>query len=148
MLDVYPALVKALEHDAANKNNTEAKRLFKRIKSVSFLLTSAFLRDVLAVVTKLSKVFQRDTIDVSVVNAMVTSTIEKLNQLKCKNGIELESTYNLISASGTFRQVKLIDMQTLRMLFQNNAVEYLEKLVDNLNSRFEDTSAYQQNLES
>ena len=52
--DVYPALYSALENDAA-KGNTEAKGLFLKVKSVGFVLVTAFLRDTLGCVGKLSR---------------------------------------------------------------------------------------------
>ena len=36
--DVYPALPRALEHNTVGKNNTEAKGLLTKVKSVDFLL--------------------------------------------------------------------------------------------------------------
>ena len=124
ILEVYPALVKALENDAASRNNTESKGLYNRIKSVTFLLSTAFLKDVLSVVTKLSKIFQKDEIDVSVVNSLLVSTSERLTQFQTVNGKELEKVYADIS-NGTYKQVKLLDKECLRIQFQNNSQEYL-----------------------
>ena len=86
--DCYPALYSTLEHDAA-RGVSEAKGYFNKIKCVTFVLVTGFLRDVLSVVTKLSQVFQRNLIDIETVNVMVESTVMKLNQLKNKNGPEL-----------------------------------------------------------
>ena len=123
--DVYPALVKALENNAASKNNTEAKGLYMKVKSVAFImfiLTTSFLKDALAVVTKLAKIFQRDNLDISVVNSMVDSTIERLEQFKMCNGKELDLVYKtLLESPGIYKQVKLLDKENLRMQFQNSS---------------------------
>ena len=57
--ECYPALYSTLEHDAA-KGSSEANGLFTKIKCVTFVLVTGFLRDVLSVMTKLSQVFQKD----------------------------------------------------------------------------------------
>ena len=49
--DCYPALYTTLENDAA-KGNSEAKGLFNKVKCVTFVLITGFLRDVLSVVSK------------------------------------------------------------------------------------------------
>lgn len=101
MLDVYPALYSALENDAV-KENTEAKGLFLKVKFVGFVLVTAFLRDTLGCVGKLSRVFQKDDLDISVINTMVDSTKEKLMLLKTNNGSELSKTYENIN-DGQYR---------------------------------------------
>ena len=77
--ECYPALYATLEHDAAS---SEAKGHFTRIKFVTFVLMTSFLRDVFFVLTKLSQVIQRDLIDIETVNVIVEATSMKLNQLK------------------------------------------------------------------
>ena len=141
VLDVYPALVKALENEAAGKNNTEAKGLFNRVRSITFLLSTGFLKDVLNIISKLSKIFQRDNLDVSVVNTLLESTIERLTQFKSTNGKELEEMYSAIKDS-TYKQVKLLDKQVLRIQFQNSSQMYIDKLLENLADRFEDKSMH------
>lgn len=136
--DVYPALYMEIKHDAA-KGVPEAKGYFSKVKNVHFVLTTGFLRDVLGVINKLSQTFQRDELDISTVNIMVDSTIEKIESFKSNNGKELVKVYDGISES-MFRDVKLCDKQQSRIQFQNAANNYLDELVKNLNSRFEKES--------
>ena len=142
--DCYPALYSTLEHDAAKGNsagNSEAKGLFNKVKCVTFVLVTGFLRDVLSVVSKLSKVFQRDLIDIETVNVMVDATIMKLNQLKNKNGPELSKVYEeMTTTKSMYRGMKLNDREQLRMQFQNNATNYLQKLTENIEDRFDKES--------
>ena len=81
--DVYPALYMELENA---KGVAEAKGLFTKVKNVTFVLCTAFLRDILGVVNKLSKTFQKNDLDISTVNIMIDSTISKLENFKKSNG--------------------------------------------------------------
>ena len=79
--DVYPALYMELEHDAS-KGVAEAKGLFTKVKNITFVLVTAFLRDILGVINKLSQTFQKNDLDISTVNVMIDSTISKLENFK------------------------------------------------------------------
>ena len=110
------------------------------MKCVTFVLLTGFLRDVLSVVSKLSKVFQRDLINIERENVMVYETIMKLNQLKNKNGPELSKVYEeMTTTKSMYRGMKLNDREQLRMQFQNNA-NYLQKVTENIEDIFDKES--------
>ncbi|XP_053373059.1 zinc finger protein 862-like [Mercenaria mercenaria] len=139
VFDVYPALVMALDNEAAT-GSSEAKGLLKSVKSVQFLLNTAFLVDILAVVNKLCKVFQRDELDIEQMNNMLCSTRETLQTFKAVSGSTLEETYKAIS-NGKYKDlVKVTDTSQLRRGFQSSSVKYLDNLLDNLDNRFEESS--------
>ena len=72
---------------------------------------------------------------------MVESTVMKLNQLKNKNGPELSKMYEeMTSTKSVYRGLKLTDREQLRMQFQNNATNYLQKLLKNIEDRFDKAS--------
>lgn len=93
--EVYPALVMALENEASS-GNSEAKSLLKSIKSVQFLLVTAFLVDVLLVVNKLCKVFQQNELDIEKMNNMLSCTTDTLNSFKIISGCTLQEKYENI----------------------------------------------------
>ena len=82
---------------------------------------SRFDRSALSVESKLSKVFQRDLIDIETVNIMVDATIMKLNQMKNKTCPELSKVYDDMTATKMYRGVKVTDREQLRMQFQNTS---------------------------
>ena len=133
--DVYPALYMELEN-AATKGVAEAKGLFTKVKNVTFVLCTAFLRNILGVVNKLSQTFQKNDLDISTVNIMIDSTMSKLENFKKSNGKQLSKVYDKIEES-IYSDVKLVDKQTSRMQFQNSSNDYLDALINNLNSRFD-----------
>lgn len=67
-----------LEHEIETNNTTEARGILKQISNAKFLSTSAMLNDVLGVIAKLSKVYQKDNLDIDQMNGMITSTKETL----------------------------------------------------------------------
>ncbi|XP_033747072.1 zinc finger protein 862-like [Pecten maximus] len=144
ILDTYPALLVTLDSDAAKGStagNAEAKGLLNRIKPVTFVLTTAFLKDVLSCVGKLSKVFQRDHVDVDTVNVMVDATLQKLESIKTDNGRHPQEVYDkLQQRDGYYQDVKIQDRQSMRIQFQTEANKYLDKLCENLRDRFEQDS--------
>ncbi|CAC5392889.1 unnamed protein product [Mytilus coruscus] len=133
----YPAIYSTLDSLAAGKDSPEAKGLLQKIKTVTFLLTTAFLKDVLVTVNRLNVIFQRNNLDVSAVMSLVSSTQERLNFYKQKDGPTLTSVYSQINNS-QYKDLPLNDKQTLRMQFQNSATAYLTN--NNLQQRFEPES--------
>ena len=72
---------------------------------------------------------------------MVESTVMKLNQLKNKNGPGLSKVYEeMQTTKSMYRGVKLTDREQLRMQFQNNATNYLQKLLDSIENRYDKIS--------
>lgn len=65
----------------------------KNIRNVSFLLTTAFLVDVLNVkINKLSKVFQENEHGIEQMNQMLTATIDSLSSFKIVSECTFEKT--------------------------------------------------------
>ena len=74
----YPALVTALEHEATS--NATAKGLLHEVQQYKFIMLTHLLLDILPVLTRLSKAFQTESADFSVMSPMVESTVESLCQ--------------------------------------------------------------------
>ncbi|XP_052280830.1 zinc finger protein 862-like [Dreissena polymorpha] len=75
IMDVYPALVTTLESQAAS-GTAEAKGILLKVRQASFLLRTAFLLDVFEVVNTLCRAFQKDELDIEIVNVSVQSTVD------------------------------------------------------------------------
>ena len=91
----YPAIYSTLENQAASKDAPDAKGLLQKRKSVAFLLTTAFLLDLLCV-NKLNLMFLCDQIDVSAIKAMVTSSTERLTYFKQQDSTNLSGIVFLL----------------------------------------------------
>ncbi|XP_052261749.1 E3 SUMO-protein ligase KIAA1586-like [Dreissena polymorpha] len=132
----YEALVTTLAQ--SQTEDAMALGLLKKIKTMKFLGTIYILKDVLPVLSNLSRVFQRDTFCFS-------SIIPEINRAKDKlNGILEEETplvslqsdidsYTNISAELSMSPKVMDDLQSL---FK----KYITALKDNIDHRFGDSS--------
>ncbi|KAH3849513.1 hypothetical protein DPMN_091916 [Dreissena polymorpha] len=88
------------------------------------------------------RAFEKDKLDIEIVNVSVQSTVDTLINMKDRNGAELEKIYNAIVDS-RYKNVKVTDNEQNRMGFQTASTSYLETLIQkiqNTNDRFEEES--------
>lgn len=75
--DSYSSLVLSLEHEKASNPNTEGARkatfILKTIKTFKFVSSLSFLRDILEELDRVSKLFQLDTLDISVLKTSISA---------------------------------------------------------------------------
>ena len=84
----YPALVTALEHKATS--NATAKGLLHEVQQYKFIMLTHLLLDILPVLTRLSKAFQTESADFSVMSPMVESTVDLLTDMKSSIGMYVD----------------------------------------------------------
>ena len=70
----WGVLIMTLEHEIETNGTSEARGILNKVNNFKFLASLAMLHDVLTVISKLSKVFQKDNIDIDQMNGMITST--------------------------------------------------------------------------
>ena len=93
----WPVLVAVLENEWEEKKVPEANCLARKVHSYSFLARASMLLDVLDVIGKLSKVFQKDAIDISTMSTMLSSTINTLQNLMQVDGPCFQKTAPLLA---------------------------------------------------
>ena len=89
----WTLLILSLEYEAASSNNdgaAKARGMVKKIKSFVFIATTCFLLDVLSVISKCSKVFQKDMIDINEMQTMQEATVSTIKDMKENPGEHLE----------------------------------------------------------
>ena len=82
------SVMATLEADAA-EGDPSASGLLKTMRSYNFICLTNLLTDVLGIITKLSKLFQREVLDFSVIQPSISNSIEALLQLKDHDGFHL-----------------------------------------------------------
>ena len=65
-----------MENEATSAHDPVARGNIQEVKKFKFLATLHLLDDVIFLLTKLSKVFQKENVDFSIIAPMVQSTIE------------------------------------------------------------------------
>ena len=81
-----PSLLTTLEKEAAEGNDAVAQGLVRAIKSYNFVATLYLLSDVLPHLSSLSLVFQRESVDLCIVEPQVAATIATLKHLCSQAG--------------------------------------------------------------
>ena len=143
ILDNLDPLMAALISDS--ESDPTAKGLLTFISTFRFLATTHFLADVLAVLSRLSKTFQRQCVDFTAVSDGVESSVAALNSFKLAPGPRLQKfisevpSESELSESFYFKEQKVSDSTAQRQAFSTSKIQFLQKLVDNLYSRFPDS---------
>ncbi|CAC5377495.1 unnamed protein product [Mytilus coruscus] len=81
---IYPALCVALEHEGST--NTAAKGLAHEVQQYKFIAITHMLLDILPILSRLSKIFQKDCVDFSIIKPVVNSTVSCLSDLCVDKG--------------------------------------------------------------
>ncbi|XP_071095521.1 zinc finger protein 862-like [Haliotis cracherodii] len=103
----WSALVIEIEEEAAQRKNTVAVNLAKKLKTFSFVATTYMLSDVLPYMEKLVTVFLKDNLNLAMKQPMVESTIGCLQTLLNETGkYEIHLNENVVD--GEFCGVKLM----------------------------------------
>lgn len=96
-----------LEHEFEMNKTNETKGILKKINSFKFLAKSALIGDILSVITKLSKVFQKESVDIEQTNDMLLCCKNTLELYVDNDGPVLTDTMSAISQDGFYHGVKL-----------------------------------------
>lgn len=132
------SLIATLESEIAVKDDAIAHGLLHAVKSYNFVATTYLLSDILPHLTSLSLLFQKEDVDLSVIQPQVTATISVLKSLRCTPGPCLQRLDEAITKLAT--EFNLSVTEGMKQAFQKNVREkYLDALVDNLENRFSDS---------
>ena len=133
-----PSLLTTLEKEVAEKNDAVARGLVHAVKSYNFVATLYLLSDVLPHLSSLSLVFQRESVDLCIVEPQVAAAIATLKHLCNQAGPYLGQLDEKLIKLATDFGLKVTD--SMRHEFQMRIREkYIDKLIDNLTERFADS---------
>lgn len=119
---------------SVESNDPIANGLVKQISSYTFLAVTHLLYDVLNELTRLSKVFQKDSLDYSVITPSVNATIATISSMKSNPGPALKEFLDHIVTSGDIAEghtlrVSTSDPQTFERLRQSFLAEVVVSLI-------------------
>lgn len=107
------------------KGNAKAKGLLKAMTKFSFLATMHFLMDVVPIVQRVSKAFQREDADFSIIMPLEDASIEALGGGFAEtDGTHLSKRYSCFKqgeggSPTTFQGIPISDSGLLRSSFQS-----------------------------
>ena len=139
----WVSIVTTLGNEASDqgKGNAKAKGLLKAMTKFSFLATMHFLMAVVPIMQRVSKAFQREDADFSIIMPLVDASIEALGGFTETDGTHLSKLYSCLKqgeggSPTTFQGIEISDSGLLRSSFQSARVEFITKLTENLRKRF------------
>lgn len=134
------SLITFLENEVASEHDPAARGILEEVRKYEFLATVHLLDDVLLLLTKLSKVFQRENIDFSIIAPMVHSTTSAIKAMKTVPGPILKSFQDEVGTvdgiTPTFKGKEIKLSSTSKEQFKRMSLTFIDKVVDNLKQRF------------
>ena len=134
----FKSLIVYFDQEVAEHNDPIAKGLVTQISSYSFLAITHMLYDVLSELTRLSKIFQKESLDFSIIGPSVDATIASISSTPgpvLTEFIEQAET-NGVFVEGHTLTVSLSDKQKFKKLQES----FVADIVSNLRARFPQTS--------
>lgn len=132
--NAYSALVLGLEHEQASNPRSEgaakAKGILKKIKSLKFkfIIVLSFLKDVLAILDRISKPFQKDNIDVDVLNQSIVSTKSALQVYCDEDPVTASEAIESIEEQNQYQGIPI----TVNLLQRHHYMHLKRKFIQNL----------------
>lgn len=135
------SLLAYFEQQAVENDDAVAKGLAKQISSYSFVAITHLLCDVLGELTRLSKVFQKDMLDYSVIAPSVNAAISSISGMKSVDGPALTHFKTKIVQSGFISEgIALQSSNSETKIFESLRTSFLSEVVANLEARFPEVS--------
>lgn len=134
----FGSIVAAVEHIAEKKNylnSVKAKGLLTKMKAADFSYLLSVILDVLEPVKKLNLIFQQRNVIFSKINAMVSSCIEELENLKQNEGINEKKYRETCEKNGDdiiYQNVKIGEKTSSEIVRS----EFISEVIKNLKYRF------------
>ena len=136
-------LLSALISDSSS--DPTAKGILTFITTFLFLATTHLLADVLLILARLSKTFQRQCIDFTVVSDSVLAAISAIHGFKHSPGPRLVKFMSDVPSNPGecfyFKEQRISDSASQRHQFNANKEAFIDKLIENLRSRFPDSGS-------
>ena len=125
--------------NAMEEGDPTATGIHRSITTYLFLALTHLLDDVLSILAKLSLNFQRQNLNISLVQPKVLAVIDAINSMKVHDGpklCEFKKAYD----DGSYVLYQIKDSASQQLSFANARRDFLTKLEKNLQDRFVDSS--------
>ena len=93
-----PSILVSLDREASENGEPAAHGLYKFMKCYKFVATAYLLSDVLPHLSRLSRIFQREDVDLSLIQPCLKTTIDTINKYKDTAGPNLSKVDQVLSA--------------------------------------------------
>ncbi|KAK3086416.1 hypothetical protein FSP39_018175 [Pinctada imbricata] len=133
-----PSLITSLEREASERMDATAAGLATFVKQPTFICSIAMLSNVLPHLSRLSKAFQRTSVDFTMIDTLVSATQMTLMRMKVAPGqymLELDQQSDALSNFGINISESAVDAFKVQIY-----EPYIQHVIDNLHDRFPDNN--------
>ena len=135
----WGALVTYFEQEKQSEKGGAAKGLHSQLTQFEFVGVTHLLMDIIPVVTKLSLSFQKQDIDISIVQPLVQATISQLRWLLTNNGRYMQEFSSCINIDANLMNIKNHQISLTKNKqthLSNIRTEFITKVIEQIERRF------------
>ncbi len=130
-----PSLLVSLDREASEKGEPIATGLLKFMKTYKFVACAYLMSDVLPHLSRLSKIFQKENVDFSLIQPCLQSTIDAINVYEHTDGPNLLKVENILTSD--LKDFQILATTTHKNSFKCNVQRmYIQAIVRHLTDRF------------
>jgi hypothetical protein len=132
VIRTLPSLLVSLSREASENGEPTAHGLYKFMKCYNFIACAYLLSDILPHLSHLSRIFQKENVDLSLIQPCVKSTIDTISKYKHTDGPNLDSVL-----ANDLRDFQITPTSAEKQAFKSRIqVVYVQAIIDKLNDRF------------
>ena len=135
---IYPALTLELEEEANRNGLTAAGNLCKKCKMFSFVAMTYILSDVIPLLENLNLIFQKETVNLAMIQPVMESTKTSLQNLLQTRGRSEEFFTTVRQNGGSVFQTITLTHVNHEPAYTQQRDLFIQELIDSLNNRFPD----------
>ena len=137
VIRTLPSLFVSLDREASENDEPTAHGLLKLMKTYKFVACAYLLSDVLPHLSRLSKVFQKQSVDLSLVQPCLKTAVDSIKQYETTQGPNLSRLDQVLATDLHDFNITPTDAQ--KQEFKSSVqVKYIQAIVTQLQNRFPD----------
>ncbi|XP_070559661.1 zinc finger protein 862-like isoform X2 [Ptychodera flava] len=131
------SIIVSLERESEERHDATATGLAMFLKQFNFVASILMLSDVLPHLTRLSLMFQKKDVDVTILDTIISSTITAIRTLKTQPGTHTMNVESYLNEDLAEHSVTSTD--AVKQRFKDQVYDkYIDAVCDNLEQRFPD----------
>ena len=136
---VHTSVFVSLDREASERGEPTAHGLLKFVKSCKFIACAYLLADVLPHLGRLSLIFQKQTVDLTLVQPCLKATVDVISLYKDTAGPQLSKVDHVIMSE--LKEFAIRATDAMKQDFKANVQsKYIQAVLDGLSDRFPNTS--------
>ena len=129
------SILVSLDREASENGEATAHGLYKFMKCYRFVACAYLLSDVLPHLSCLSRIFQKENVDLSLIQPCLKSTIDAIKKYKHADGPNLSKVDHVLASD--LKDFRIVPTSAQKQSFKSSIQEvYIQAIVDKLNDCF------------